>query len=103
MKFSAQKTAPSTQAFIGIEDVIDNIVVLPGRQACQVIEVVATNFSLQSGDEQQVKILSYASLLNSLSFPIQITILSRKLDISSYLALLDNQSRGTGNPNSQNT
>ena len=97
MKNAAQKTSPTTQHFIGIEDIVDDIVVLPGRQACQIIEIIATNFSLQSEGEQRVKILAYASLLNSLSFPIQIVILSRKLDISSYLALLDNHARNTTN------
>lgn len=94
---SAQKGAPTTQKFIGIEDVIDELVLLPGRQACQIIEVVATNFSLQSVEEQQVKILSYASLLNSLSFPIQIVIFNRKLDISSYLSVLDFEAKKTTN------
>ncbi len=98
MRKTVQKTSPTTQHFTGIEDIVENIVILPGKQAAQIIEVVATNFSLQSADEQQVKILSYASLLNSLSFPIQIVIISRKLDISSYLALLDNQARVIKNP-----
>jgi len=98
MKMSAQKTSPTTQHFTGIEDIVDNIVILPGKQAAQVIEVIATNFSLQSIEEQQVKILSYASLINSLSFPIQIVIISRKLDITSYLGLLDNQARTIKNP-----
>jgi len=62
------------------------------------MEVVATNFTLQSSEEQQTKILSYASLLNSLSFPIQIVILSRKLDISSYLGLLETQAAKAQNP-----
>ncbi len=34
-------------------------------------------------------IYAYASLLNSLSFPVQILILSKKMDISSYLDYLD--------------
>lgn len=98
MKGTAQSNKPTTQKFIGIENILDDIVILPGRMACQIIEVIATNFSLQSADEQQVKILSYASLLNSLSFPIQVVILSRKLDISSYISLLDVEARRTTNP-----
>lgn len=98
MAASLKKNSPTTQHFTGIEDIVDDIVILPGRLACQIIEVTATNFSLQSADEQQIKIISYASLLNSLSFPIQIVILSRKLDISSYLALLDNHAKNTTNP-----
>ena len=94
---SAQKNRSTTQKFIEIEDIVDNIVVLSGGQACQVIEIAATNFSLQSIDEQNAKIFSYASLLNSLSFPIQIVILSRKLDISSYVRLLDDEAGRTTN------
>lgn len=98
MKVAAQKEKPTTQRFIEIEDIQDDVIILPGRQACQVIEIVSTNFSLQSAEEQQIKILSYASLLNSLSFPIQIVIISRKLDISSYVSLLDSEAKKTTNP-----
>lgn len=98
MRRSAQKGKPTTQKFIEIEDIQNDIVVLPGRQACQVIEVTATNFALLSMEDQQVRILSYASLLNSLSFPIQIVIVSRKLNISDYLAVLDNDAKKTTNP-----
>jgi hypothetical protein len=97
MKNSAQKMPPSTQKFIEIEDIENDIVILPGRQACQVIEITATNFALQSLEEQQVKVLSYASLLNSLSFSIQIVIISRKLNITNYLNILDNESKKTTN------
>lgn len=91
MKSSAQKINATTQKFTEIEDIVDNLVLLSGGKACLVMEVVATNFALQSTEEQQAKVLSYASLLNSLSFPIQIVILSRKLDISSYIKLLEQQ------------
>ncbi|MBI2621392.1 MAG: hypothetical protein HYW63_01945 [Candidatus Levybacteria bacterium] len=97
MRNSAHKITATTQKFIEIEDIVDNIVLLSGSQACLVIEVVATNFTLQSKEEQQVKIFSYASLLNSLSFSIQIVILSRRLDISSYLKLLEEQAAKTQN------
>lgn len=97
MKNTVQNKIPSTQKFIGIEDIQNDIVILPGRQASQVIEVTATNFALQSLEEQQVKILTYASLLNSLSYSIQIVIISRKLNISNYLTILDNDAKKTMN------
>lgn len=97
MKRSAQKINATTQRFIEIQDVIDDIVILSGGQACLVLEIVATNFSLQSKEEQQSKILSYAALLNSLSFSIQIVILSRQLDVSSYLKLLEIEAARTPN------
>ncbi len=98
MSKSAQKINTTTQRFIEIQDIFESVVVLPGNQACMVLEITATNFALQSPEEQQVKILSYASFLNSLSYPIQILIVSRKLDISSYVHLLDAESKKTNNP-----
>ncbi len=57
--------------------------------AAVVIEVGAVNFWLLSAEEQSAMIYAYASLLNSLSFPTQILILSKKMDVSSYLDYLD--------------
>lgn len=89
MKKSAQKA--TTQKFIEIHDIVDNIVLLSSGNACLIIEVQATNFSLLSQEEQDIKVLSYSSLLNSLSFSIQVFIRSKKIDISSYLKLLDDE------------
>lgn len=91
MARTAPKNATPTQRFIEIIDIVDDIVVLAGENACIIIEVMATNFALLSNEEQEAKIYSYASLLNSLSFPIQIVIRSKKLDVSSYLKLLDEE------------
>jgi len=79
----------TTQKFIEIEGVLDDVLILSGRRACLVLEVTAANFALMNKEEQDGKIASYASLLNSLSFPIQIVIRSKKLDISNYLKLLE--------------
>jgi hypothetical protein len=91
MASSVQKNATPSQHFVEIVDIIDDIVLLAGGNACLVIEVKATNFSLLSADEQNAKIYSYASLLNALSFSIQIVIRSKKLDVSNYLKLLDDE------------
>lgn len=91
MKKSAKNSRSTTQKFIEIQDIVDNIVLLSSGNACLVIEVQATNFSLLSQEEQDVKVLSYSSLLNSLSFPIQVFIRSKKIDISSYLRQLDDE------------
>lgn len=87
----------TTQKFTEIERIEDNIVILSGKNACLIIEVNATNFALLSKEEQDTKIFSYASLLNSLSFPIQIFIRSKKLDVTSYLKLLENQAQQSHN------
>lgn len=97
MKKSAQKTKATTQKFIEILDIADNIVLLTTGYACSIIEVKATNFALLSQEEQNARVLSYSSLLNSLSFPIQILIRSKKIDISSYLRLLADEAEKNQN------
>ncbi|OGK21452.1 hypothetical protein A2866_02030 [Candidatus Roizmanbacteria bacterium RIFCSPHIGHO2_01_FULL_39_8] len=78
----------TTQFFVEVEDVKDDILLLKDYSACVVIEVGAVNFWLLSQEEQSSIIYAYSGLLNSLSFPIQILILSKKMDISSYLDYL---------------
>ena len=78
----------STQSFTEIEDIKDDILLLKDFSASIVIGVGAVNFWLLSAEEQSSIISAYSSLLNSLSFPIQIVILSKKMDISSYLEYL---------------
>ncbi len=79
----------STQSFIEIEDIKDDVMLLKDYSAAIAIEVGAVNFWLLSAEEQTSIIYAYASLLNSLSFPVQILILSKKMDISSYLEYLE--------------
>ncbi len=97
MSNPAQKQRSTTQRFTEIVDVTDNMAVFSSGNACLIIEVTATNFALLSKEEQDAKIFAYSSLLNSLSFPIQIFIRSKKIDISSYLKLLDQEARKTQN------
>lgn len=98
MKKTAQKAKSSTQNFIEIQDIVENVVMLSGGNACLIIEVEAINFPLLSKEEQDAKLLAYSSLLNSLSFPIQIVIRSKKIDISSYLKLLNDEVAKNQNP-----
>lgn len=87
----------STQKFIEVTDVIEDVVILQGGSACVIIEVLATNFELLSAEEQDAKIFAYSNLLNSLSFHIQILIRSKKLDISSYVNSLETEANRTRN------
>ena len=98
MKKSAQKAHATTQKFTEIVDIVDDIVLLEGNSACLIIEVTASNFALLSKREQDGKIYSYAALLNSLTYPIQIVIRNKRVDISSYLKMLEEQQKQTQNP-----
>jgi type IV secretory pathway VirB4 component len=90
---SVQKpTSPvkaTTQQFIEIEEIQDDVVLLKDYSAVLVIEISAVNFWLLSSEEQMSIVYAYGSLLNSLSFPLQILILSKKMNISNYLDYLD--------------
>ncbi len=87
----------STQDFIEVVDIIDSLVVLKGGNGCVVIEVTASNFALLSQAEQDSRIYAYASLLNSLSFPIQIIVRNKRMDITSYLLYLEEHAQKTQN------
>src|SRR5579872_363637 len=94
---SAQKIRSSTQRFTEVKDIIDDVVVFEGGYASLMIEVRATNFALMSKQEQDAKVYAYASLLNSLSFPIEILIRSKRVDISSYISSLEAEIAKTKN------
>lgn len=81
----------TTQRFVEIEEIKDDILLLKDSSACVVIEVGAVNFWLLNSDEQNSIIYAYASLLNSLSFPVQVLILSKKMDVSSYIEYINNK------------
>ena len=49
------------------------------------IEVNSVNFDLKSADEQTAIIRGFQNFINSLDFPLQITVQSRRLDIKGYL------------------
>lgn len=94
---SAQAIHASTQKFTEIVDITDSAVILEGGYAALVIEVTGSNFALLSQREQEAKIVGYASLLNSLTFPIQVLIRNKRVDITSYLKELEEQERNTKN------
>lgn len=78
----------STQDHLDIVDIRDDILLLKGGVAAIVIQCSAINFDLLSEGEQDSMIGAYASLLNSLAFPLQVVVRSKKVDISNYIDTL---------------
>jgi len=64
------------------------VIVLKDGSLRAIIMVSSTNFALKSTEEQEAIIYQFQSFLNSLDFPIQIYIQSRRLNIGPYLAQL---------------
>jgi hypothetical protein len=56
-----------------------------------VLRCSTVNFLLKNTDEQDAIIISFQRFLNSLDFPIQILVRSKKLDIDSYLNNLNDK------------
>lgn len=88
----------TTQDHLLISDVTDDIVLLKNGGGAMILQVSAVNFGLLSSREQIGIISAFAQMLNSLSFSIQIMIHSERLNITSYLTLLDNAQKVQTNP-----
>jgi hypothetical protein len=83
-----KSTLVSTQRYLPIAEVRNDTVVLKNGGLRAVLEVEALNFNLKSDTEQQGIIAGYESFMNTLSFPLQITIRSNKMNIDPYLVSL---------------
>jgi len=81
--------AKATQEFVPIKEIRDGIVMLKNGDLRALVLVNSLNLSLKSNDEQTAIILQFQNFLNTLDFPIQISIQSRKLDIRPYLVTLE--------------
>jgi type IV secretory pathway VirB4 component len=75
----------TTQQHLDIEEIKDDIVILKNGGVAAVMETTAVNFDLLSEIEQDAIIAAFSMLLNSISFPVQVVIRSKKIDISKYI------------------
>lgn len=81
----AKVQAASTQQHVPIASVRNGIIILKDGSYRLILNVSPINFSLKSEQEQNALIFNYQGFLNSLHFPIQITMQSKKLDLTPYL------------------
>lgn len=90
--------AKAAQEFIPIKEVRDGIIVLKNDELRAIVLANSINLSLKSNDEQQATILQFQNFLNTLDFPIQISVQSRRLDIRPYLLLLEDRLKVQSEP-----
>lgn len=88
----------TTQQHLLISGIKEDILILKNNGGALVMQVSAVNFGLLSNREQIGIISSFAQMLNSLNFSIQIVIYSERLNINSYLSLLDKANQAQVNP-----
>src|SRR5450759_307492 len=83
----------TTQEHLPIADITNDIVIYKDGGAALVMESTSLNFGLLSEKEQSAVIAAYAAMINSLTFSIQIVVLTQRKDVSSYLSFLDEQAK----------
>jgi len=81
--------APAIQQKIEIEDIQEGVIILKDGSLRAILMTSSVNFSLKSTEEQDALIFKYQGFLNSLDFPLQILTVSRALDISDYLNIME--------------
>ena len=87
-KLATGKISESTQKYLDISEVRDDVVIMRDGTVRAVILVSSINFALKSEDEQNAIIAAYVGFLNNIDFPLQIVIQSRELNIESYIETL---------------
>lgn len=92
------KITASTQAHLDIDDITDNLVILKSGHIVMVLATTSVNFDILSEAEQDATIYAYAAFLNSLSFPLEVMIHSKKADITAYYQHLEQFFQEQPNP-----
>lgn len=82
-----------TQDFIPIKDIRSGVMVLNNGDLRMILMTSSLNFGLKSTDEQAAIILQFQNFLNSLEYPIQIFIQSKRLDVRPYLQMLEEREK----------
>ncbi|MFA6307227.1 MAG: hypothetical protein WCS88_01450 [Patescibacteria group bacterium] len=84
-KLAGKKVLTSTQKYLDIAEIRDDLVVLNDGTVRGVLLVSSVNFDLKSEDEQRAIIGNYVNFLNTLDYPLQVVIHSRPLNIDDYM------------------
>jgi hypothetical protein len=86
-------TAAAAQQFVPVKEVRDGIVVLKDGTLCCILLVSSINLSLKAYDEQRAVLIQFQNFLNTLDFPVEIVIQSRRYDVRPYILTLENRLR----------
>lgn len=87
---------------VDIKEIKQNTVIVKDGSLRQVIMVGGVNFSLKSEVEQNIITQGYQVFLNSVDFPLQILIHSRKVNIAKYVETLMQRKESEQSPILQN-
>lgn len=88
----------NSQQFVPIREVKDGIIVLRDGGLRAVLMASSINLGLKSSEEQEATLMQFQNFLNTLDFPTQIVVQSRKRNIGPYLAKLEARMREQQEP-----
>lgn len=80
--------APPSQEILNIEEIREGVIILKDGTLRAILMATGINFALRSEEEKEALIYGFQDFLNSLDFPVQFIIQSRKVDAKEYLAEL---------------
>lgn len=98
----SKPNAGNTQDLVEVKEIRDNTLILKDGTMRQVIMVAGINFALKSEMEQGLITAAYQNFLNSIDFPLQIIVHSRKINIERYLQKLEAFEKAEPSPLLQN-
>lgn len=81
----------ASQKFIPIKTIRDGLLILNNNEYRAVLMTNSLNLALKGEDEQTAIIKQFQAFFNSLDFPVQIFVQSRRADINPYIALLNDR------------
>ncbi|HUC02234.1 MAG TPA: hypothetical protein VMA75_05075 [Candidatus Paceibacterota bacterium] len=85
---NSRQDAGSSLDLVEIKEIKKNTVIVKDGSLRQIVMVGGVNFSLKSETEQNIITQAYQTFLNSVDFPLQILIHSRKVNIEKYIETL---------------
>jgi len=77
--------AKTIQEILEVKDIREGVVILKDNSLRGILAVSSMNFALKSDEEQAAIIYQFQNFLNSLDFPIQILIQSRRINLTPYI------------------
>lgn len=94
---TTKKEATSTQNSLLFSEMRENMIIMNDGSFRAVVQCESINFDLMSSREREGVEFSYQNFLNSLYFPVQILVRSRRVDIGPYIDRLSSIRRNQDN------
>ena len=96
--YSMALSARASQTFVPITSIEEGVIRLKDGGLRAVLMASSVNISLKSEDEQAAIIMQFQNFLNTLDFSLQISVQSRKYDVTAYIATLEEKLKDQTEP-----